>query len=87
MLLQGSDTAISEKTSHSLTLTAAGIKMLEVGTNGIISQYPGVTLDLDSQTEGNYLGIKVNFNTDTIGYLAIRLNSNSVGVYPTSAFP
>jgi hypothetical protein len=46
-----------------------------------------VTLDLDSENNGNYLGIKINFNTATIGYLAIKLPGSSVGAYPSSAFP
>lgn len=87
ILLQGSEYATVEKGAESLKLLASGISVLEVGKKGIMSKYPGVTLDLDASAGGNYLGMKVNFNAATIGYLAIRLGGVSVGVFPSRVFP
>jgi hypothetical protein len=87
ILLQGSTFASPQKNSDSLSLMAGGIKVLELGTNGIRYQYPGLTLDLDSEATGNYLGMKVQFNGEMIGYVAIKLQGDAIRTYPSSLFP
>ncbi|MBP8016521.1 VCBS repeat-containing protein, partial [Candidatus Gracilibacteria bacterium] len=77
----------SSKENNSLSLNYNGFKVLNINKSGQITKDPSINLNLDENSTGNFLGIKITSNKEDIGYIGIKFYTNSLDIYKSSAFP
>ncbi|MFZ4461251.1 MAG: hypothetical protein ACOYN2_01555 [Patescibacteria group bacterium] len=65
---------------RSLGLEIDGVKVFDIESNGKITKYPGITLELDKAQTKNLLGFNIISGTTKIGYIAMKWNANRVEV-------
>ncbi|MDD2487531.1 MAG: hypothetical protein PHS92_04120 [Candidatus Gracilibacteria bacterium] len=81
IILKGFDEAKSIKKGDELNLMYNGVELVKIGKNLKINKDPSVDFELDGDSKGNILGIKILSNDVFVGYIGIKIATETIKIY------